>query len=129
MVELKKGQMWTSAAHCNEFTNPDLLTYNENTDKIKTFRSARGHYKLYDPKFNDGVLERFDVAEVHFNRIPSMGLGNLSLKSPLGYLSAGFHCLIDGNEHLPIMWPRNQAVLLFETAHNYGVHYNAYLLQ
>jgi hypothetical protein len=85
-----------------------------------------GHYKILDPKYDiDGNPIKFTAAEVHFNRVPGMGLGT-SYYMPSTWVSSILHFAVDGHEHMSYMIPRNIMVNIFEEFYKMGIQYHVY---
>ena len=52
---------------------------------IRDYRTPHGHFKFIGEKLNsDGIVTDFRAAEVHFNRVASLGLDS---GPPLSYVS------------------------------------------
>ena len=74
---------------------------------------------------SEGFVNAFKHAEVHFNRVPALGLGRSGLGS---WISTGLHVLVDGESHT---WPitrlvepwRNMAVDITERCYQIRRHY------
>ena len=113
-----------SGTNHNEFTHSELRGM---TPDKQVYRSMKGHYKFVDGDIRGGHVAAFRFAELHINRIPSLGLGR---SGPGSWLSGLMHAAVDGETHFaPLTYTlemaRNLAVDIGETgyyARNYYVY-------
>jgi hypothetical protein len=91
---MDKVRLSPSGTNHNQFTHSELSDMEPDG---QIFRSMKGHYKFVSGQVNaDGFAQRFKFAELHLNRISSLGLGR---SGPGSWVSGGLHALVDGETH------------------------------